>query len=57
MCAQRATDGDIEYAYNTIAQFSSDMLEILKIDAKARQEEEEYNQEQKITPEKEEVIF
>jgi aromatic-L-amino-acid decarboxylase len=43
VCAQRATESDIHTAYQIISRFSSDLYEILKIDEKARQEEEDYN--------------
>lgn len=33
VCAQRATDGDINYAFDVIAQFADDLFEIIKIDA------------------------
>ena len=57
MCAQRATDADIVYAFKTISRFADDMFDILKLDSKAREQEDEYNREQNknAAPEKEEV--
>ena len=42
VCAQRATEDDMESAYQIISHFAADLLEILKIDEKMRREEEEY---------------
>lgn len=42
VCAQGATDADVHYAYQIISRFASDLHEILKLDEKARREEEEY---------------
>ena len=42
VCAQRATEDDMEEAYQIISHFAADLLEILKIDEKMRREEEEY---------------
>lgn len=44
VCAQHATESDIHTAYQIISRFASDLYEILKIDEKARQEEEDYTQ-------------
>ena len=44
VCAQRATEIDVQTAYQIISHFASDLQEILKIDEKARQEEDEYTQ-------------
>ena len=51
VCAQRATEADIHAAYQVICRFASDLYEILKIDEKARREEEEYNRAQARQPE------
>jgi len=47
------------YAFKTISRFADDMFDILKLDTKAREQEEEYNREQNkhATPEKEEVSY
>lgn len=42
VCAQRATEDDMEEAYQIISHFAADLLDILKIDDKMRREEEEY---------------
>ena len=42
VCAQRATENDMEEAYQIISHFAADLLDILKIDDKMRREEEEY---------------
>lgn len=55
VCAQRATESDIHAAYHIISRFASDLYEILKIDEKARQEEEDYNQRVKSETERNET--
>lgn len=42
VCAQRSSESDIHTAYQIISRFACDLYEILKIDEKARKEEDEY---------------
>ena len=41
VCAQRATDADIDYAVDVISQFASDLFEIIEMDTKVRKQVEE----------------
>ena len=41
VCAQRATDEDVDYAVDVITQFASDLFEIMEMDTKVRKEVEE----------------
>jgi len=45
VCAQHATDADIDHAFNVISQFATDLFEIIQIDNKARKQVEEEQKE------------
>ncbi len=38
VCAQHATDADIDHAFDVISQFATDLFEIIQMDNKARKE-------------------
>lgn len=57
VCAQSASEADILYAYQIISAFATDLYDILKIDDRARQEEEDFKKREVNVKEKvEEVI-
>lgn len=51
VCAQNATNSDIDHAYRVIAQFATDLYEIIEMERKKNREEQKENDENEAADE------